>query len=89
MDNQTLQPKMPWWRVKTMWLVLGGPAAVVVAGVITAVIAVGGADVLSGELPVTELFSLGGIRTFPGLRPGELRGSSYWTTAARYSWRLV
>jgi NTE family protein len=52
-------------------------------------IGVGGADVLSGSLPVTELFTLGGIRTFPGLRPGELRGSSYWTTAARYSWRLV
>jgi NTE family protein len=52
-------------------------------------IGVGGADVLSGNLPVTELFTLGGIRTFPGLRPGELRGSSYWTTAARYSWRLV
>jgi NTE family protein len=52
-------------------------------------IGVGGADVLSGALPVTELFTLGGIRTFPGLRPGELRGSSYWTTAARYAWRLV
>lgn len=42
--NQNLQPRMPWWRVKTMWLVLGGPAAVVVAGVVTTVIAVGGAD---------------------------------------------
>ncbi len=42
-------------------------------------VAVGGADVLSGELPVTELFTLGGVRTFPGLRPGELRGSSYWS----------
>jgi NTE family protein len=52
-------------------------------------IAVGAADTLSGELPVTELFTLGGIRTFPGLRPGELRGSSYWTMAARYSWQLV
>jgi NTE family protein len=52
-------------------------------------IGVGGGDVLSGELPVTELFTLGGIRTFPGLRPGELRGSSYWLMAARYSWRLV
>jgi NTE family protein len=52
-------------------------------------IAVGGADTLSGELPVTELFTLGGIRTFPGLRPGELRGSSYWTMSARYSWQLV
>ena len=52
-------------------------------------IAVGAADTLSGDLPVTELFTLGGIRTFPGLRPGELRGSSYWTLAARYSWQLV
>jgi NTE family protein len=52
-------------------------------------IAVGAADTLSGELPSTELFTLGGIRTFPGLRPGELRGSSYWTMSARYSWQLV
>ncbi len=42
--DQNLQPKLPWWRVKTMWLVLGGPLAVVVAGTVTAVIAVGGAD---------------------------------------------
>jgi NTE family protein len=52
-------------------------------------IAVGAADTLTGELPVTELFTLGGIRTFPGLRPGELRGSSYWTMSARYAWQLV
>ena len=52
-------------------------------------IAVGAADTLSGELPSTELFTLGGIRTFPGLRPGELRGSSYWTLGARYAWQLV
>jgi uncharacterized protein len=30
----------PWWREPMMWLVLGGPAAVVVAGIATAVIAV-------------------------------------------------
>jgi NTE family protein len=52
-------------------------------------IAVGAADTLSGSLPVTELFTLGGIRTFPGLRPGELRGSSYWSLSSRYAWRLV
>lgn len=51
-------------------------------------VAIGGADTLSGALPVTDLFTLGGVRTFPGLRPGEFRGSSYWTTTARYSWRL-
>jgi hypothetical protein len=49
MDKHTLQPKMPWWRVKTMWLVIAGPAAVVVAGILTAVIAVGGADPVVGS----------------------------------------
>ena len=52
-------------------------------------ISVGAADTLTGDLPVTELFTLGGIRTFPGLRPGELRGSSYWSMGARYAWRLL
>lgn len=39
-------PALPtaWWRVGMMWLVLGGPLAVVIAGVTTAVIAVRGAD---------------------------------------------
>lgn len=34
----------PWWRHPMMWLVVGGPAVVVVAGVATAVIATRGAD---------------------------------------------
>jgi NTE family protein len=50
--------------------------------------ALAGADTLDGALPVTELFTLGGIRTFPGLRPGELRGSQYWSAGMRYSFRL-
>ena len=33
------QAARSWWREPTMWLVVGGPAAVVVAGVVTAVIA--------------------------------------------------
>lgn len=33
-----------WWREPMMWLVVGGPLTVVVAGVVTAVIAVRGAD---------------------------------------------
>jgi hypothetical protein len=38
------RPALPWWRVGMVWLVLAGPAVVVVAGVLTAVIAVRGAD---------------------------------------------
>lgn len=33
-------PSAPWWRYPLMWLVVGGPAAVIVAGVVTVVIAV-------------------------------------------------
>ena len=36
----------PWWRVGMMWLVLGGPAVVVVAAIATGVIAHVGADEL-------------------------------------------
>lgn len=37
-------PTLPWWRVKMVWLVIAGPAAVVLAGVLTTVIAFQGAD---------------------------------------------
>lgn len=33
-------PTLPWWRVGMVWLVLAGPAAVVVAGFATAWLAV-------------------------------------------------
>jgi len=41
----------PWWRHRMMWLVVGGPLAVVIAGVATVVIAIRGAD---DVLPVAE-----------------------------------
>lgn len=50
---------------------------------------VGGADTLRGELPISQDIELGGIRTFPGLRPGELRGDSYWFAGTSYYWRLL
>jgi len=34
----------PWWRHPMVWLVISGPAVVVVAAIATAVIAVRGAD---------------------------------------------
>lgn len=44
-------PRLPWWRVPMVWLVIGGPATVVVAAVITAVIAIRGADPVIGQQP--------------------------------------
>jgi len=39
----------PWWRVGMVWLVIGGPLAVVVAAIATAVLAVNGADPVIGS----------------------------------------
>jgi uncharacterized protein len=41
----------PWWRVGMVWLVLGGPAVVVVASIVTAVVAYRGADEVLVESP--------------------------------------
>jgi hypothetical protein len=34
----------PWWRVGMVWLIIGGPLAVVVASLVTTAIAVAGAE---------------------------------------------
>jgi NTE family protein len=48
----------------------------------------GGARKISGEVAPTEDIQLGGIRSFPGLRAGELRGNSYWYVGTTYRWRI-
>jgi NTE family protein len=50
---------------------------------------VGGANEVDGDLPITQQIELGGIRTFPGLRSGELRGDSYWFVGTEYGWRVA
>ena len=45
MTNDERQERAaPWWRYGHVWLVIAGPAAVVIAGLVTAVIAVRSAD---------------------------------------------
>lgn len=41
----------PWYRHGMVWLVVGGPALVVVAGIVTAVIAYHGADPVVQTVP--------------------------------------
>lgn len=43
-NKTVLQRPLPWWKVPQMWLVVGGPLVVVVASIITAMIAMDGAD---------------------------------------------
>lgn len=51
MQEQDSRPpaNAPWWRFGHVWLLLAGPVAVIVAGVITTVIAVRSADPLVAE----------------------------------------
>ncbi len=44
-------PAPPWWRVGMVWLVVGGPAIVVVASLGTAVVAYRGADEVLVDTP--------------------------------------
>lgn len=37
--NADVQPVKPWWRIPMVWVVVSGPASVVVASLATAVIA--------------------------------------------------
>jgi hypothetical protein len=39
----------PWWRYGHVWLLVSGPAVVIVAGIATTVIAVRGADTLVAQ----------------------------------------
>ena len=43
-----------WWRVGMVWLVVGGPAVVVVAAIGTAVVAYRGADPVLTEAPTMQ-----------------------------------
>lgn len=49
----------------------------------------GGGGLISGDVPLNEQIEIGGLRTFPGLRPGELRGTDYWFAGARYLKRVT
>ena len=42
--TQQSGPDLPWWSVGMVWFALAGPAVVVVAGIVTALIALRGAD---------------------------------------------
>jgi len=53
-----LHPALPWWRVPTAWLMVGGPALVVVASIATLVIAVRGGDVPLHEAAVAKAGTL-------------------------------
>ena len=44
MSTEKMGPVQPWWRIRMVWLALGGPALVVVASFVTLFFAVHGRD---------------------------------------------
>ena len=66
MTNDEQDAALPWWKYGHVWLVIAGPAVVVVAALVTAVIAVRGAD------PVVEAdYYRRGIEINKALAAGE------------------
>jgi hypothetical protein len=49
--NPTANVVRPWWREPMVWLVIGGPALVVVAAIATGIVAWRGTDPLVQEAP--------------------------------------
>jgi len=49
--NLCASSERPWWREPMVWLVIGGPAMVVLAAIATGIIAWQGADPLVQEAP--------------------------------------
>lgn len=66
----------PWWRVGMVWLVIGGPLIVVIAGLATAVIAVRGAD------PVLNTQDSSSFADRPAIQ-GRNHAATIGTTQAR------
>lgn len=60
-------PALPWWRFKMVWLVVGGPAFVVVAAIGTAVVAFRGADPVV-ETPAVRAADSAEMSTAPAMQ---------------------
>ncbi|MBP6224583.1 MAG: nitrogen fixation protein FixH [Rhizobacter sp.] len=63
---KTVNPTRSWWREPMMWIVIGGPAIVVVAAITTGFIAWNGADTVVLD-PVA--MSSSPVASNPGLEP--------------------
>jgi len=44
MLNQMIGPVQPWWRIRMMWLAIGGPLVIVVASFALLALAIHGRD---------------------------------------------
>ena len=62
------QTGQPWWRFGMVWMVVGGPAVVVVAGLITFYIAASNPDPVLNVTPRTATQARQGITLAPAMQ---------------------
>jgi hypothetical protein len=80
-DQPTVRPP-PWWRHGHLWLVVAGPAIVVVASVATAVIAARGADTVVEESAWRKGLAIGKQAATERARLPALQGRNHAATPA-------
>ncbi len=79
-------PSQPWWKYGHVWLIIAGPAIVVVAGFFTLWLAVQGADPVIAEdyyqrgLDINK--TLNGERSEAGMQPA-VKGRNHAATPAK------
>jgi hypothetical protein len=66
--SKTPQTGQPWWRFGMVWMVVGGPAVVVVAGLTTFYIAASHPDPVITVTPRTALQERQGITHAPAMQ---------------------
>jgi hypothetical protein len=83
--NNTLnahQEGQPWWRFGLVWMILGGPAVVVVAGFITLYLAVSNPDPVLQVTPRTAVQERQGITHAPAMQGRNHAATGELPTAA-------
>ena len=62
------QAPQPWWRFGLVWMIVGGPAIVVVAGLVTFYIAATNPDPVLNVTPLTAVQERQGITNAPAMQ---------------------
>ncbi len=68
MTNAPISNPRPWWRFGMVWMVIGGPAVVVVAGFVTFYIAVSNPDPVLQVTPRNAVQDRQGITHAPAMQ---------------------
>lgn len=71
----------PWWRFGLVWMILGGPAVVVVAGFITLYLAVSHPDPVLHVTPRSAQQERQGITHAPAMQGRNHAATGEWPTA--------